>query len=73
MDGIILPCPHCGIFIQVVEQNCKIFRCGVYKDSMQQIDPHMPKAQCDAIVTKIYGCGKPFRLVHDTFEICDYI
>ena len=58
-------CPHCSQSIEVLEINCKIFRCGVYKDSYKQIDPHMSKIGCDQLVaeSKIYGCSKPFKLV----------
>lgn len=58
-------CPHCSQSIEVLEINCKIFRCGVYKDSYKQIYPHMSKIGCDQLVaeSKIYGCSKPFKLV----------
>ena len=68
-----LTCPHCGVAIQVVEENCKIFRCGVYKATMEQINPHLPKVECDAITDLIYGCGKPFCLVDNELRICDYV
>ena len=74
-------CPHCGIPIQIVpsEYNCKIFRHGVYKDSLKQIDPHSPKDVCDQLVMYdlIYGCGKPFQLIKENgvvkLIVCDYI
>lgn len=76
-------CPHCGQFIEIVELNCRIFRCGVMKDSFQQIDPHLSKENCDQLVSKkkIYGCGNPFY-AHDVSGVssnsilclpCDYI
>ena len=81
MNSIYINCPHCKQVIEVLKSqfNCKIFRHGVFKDTYTQIDPHLPKVQCDKLVAqnKIYGCGKPFRLVieGDKFktEICDYI
>ena len=80
-DHIIIKCPHCQeyIFVYLKEFNCKIFRHGVFKDTYTQIDPHLSKLQCDKLVSenKIYGCGKPFRLIIDgknyKTEICDYI
>jgi len=45
----------------------------------KQIDPHLPKVDCDKLKAegKIFGCGKPFRLIQkDGIEkaiICDYI
>ena len=69
----MLQCLHCGISIEVVEVNCSIFRCGIYKHNFQQIHPHLPKEECDLIVDKIYGCGKPFKYVNQRLEKCDYI
>tara|TARA_B100000963_G_scaffold627_1_gene505 strand:- start:636 stop:881 length:246 start_codon:yes stop_codon:yes gene_type:complete len=81
MNSIYINCPHCKQVIEVLKSqfNCKIFRHGVFKDTYTQIDPHLPKVQCDKLVAenKIYGCGKPFRLVIEgnkfKTEICDYI
>jgi hypothetical protein len=79
-DKPILTCPHCGDFIIIMKINCGIFRHGVLIENGKQIDPHSPKDLCDyyARENKIYGCGKPFRIVRtneDDFytEICDYI
>jgi hypothetical protein len=71
----IIQCPHCGIFIEVVEINCSIFRCGIYKRDFNQINPHMSKPECDNLVKEnsIYGCGKPFKLVNQVPVECDYI
>jgi len=76
----IVKCPHCETYIEIVELNCKIFRCGIYKDSMKQIDPHMQKSSCAELSTNglIYGCGKPFRVdLNGKNEyistVCDYI
>ena len=68
-------CPHCNIIIEVIEINCAIFRCGIYKSSGYQIEPHLSKEECDRlkIEDKIWGCGKPFQLVNNTLVICDYI
>ena len=73
-------CPHCDQACEIVELNCCIFRCGIYKNTMQQLDPHAPKVVCDGLVAgdQIYGCGKPFKVVSDASGalvavICDYI
>lgn len=72
-------CPHCFIMIEVVELNCKIFRCGIYKESGEQINSHLPKNECDRLVNTgmIYGCGKPFQITNETPPYlvikCDYI
>ena len=62
---MIIECPSCKQMIEVVEINCQIFRCGIYKANYQQIDPHLPKLDCDQLVENslIFGCGKPFRLI----------
>ena len=77
----IKKCPHCNRFVLLIpdEINCAIYRHGMYKDSLQQIDPHMKKVECDRLVAKglIYGCGKPFKLKMNMgklfLEKCGYI
>ena len=72
-------CPHCELLIEINQINCGIFRHGVLKSNMQNIPPHLPKAQCEHLIhhNLIYGCGKPFRIIikDDVFvaESCDYI
>ena len=70
-------CPHCdGVSaIHPSEINCGIFRHGVFKVNGQQMNPHESKENCDRFAEQglILGCGKPFRLVNGSAEICDYI
>ena len=72
-----LECPHCGgyVVVKLAELNCRIFRHGVLKSTGQQIDPHASQVMCEDLIAGdlIYGCGKPFRVVGATTEICDYI
>ena len=78
---IIVTCPHCEEFITVYlkELNCKIFRHGVYKKTLKQINPHLKKPECERLFNEdlIYGCGKPFQLVINGDDIkvqkCGYI
>jgi hypothetical protein len=79
---IITNCPHCTTLIVVNKEeiNCAIFRHAVLKLNNEQIDPHSSKEICDGLARdgKIYGCGKPFKLVRkNSFEWlaekCDYI
>jgi hypothetical protein len=78
-DPLLVNCPHCQQLIHVEQINCSIFRCGVEKQTGQQIPPHLPKPECDRIVAEghIYGCGKPFRVEKNENGleaiICDYI
>ena len=80
-DNVIVKCPHCNlmIFVYLKEFNCRIFRHGIYKHNLQQIDPHLPKVECDRLKSNdlIIGCGKPFMLVDTTTETiavkCDYV
>jgi hypothetical protein len=81
-------CPHCQLIIAVERNavNCSIFRHGYYfvknGNNIQltsQVNPHASKEECDILSNsgKIYGCGKPFRMVLKnnvyTVEKCDYI
>lgn len=77
----LFSCPHCNIYIQVKKKNfnCKIFRCGIYKKTFKQINPHMKKEKCEELIKKyiIYGCGKPFKIIsknkkYNTIK-CGYI
>lgn len=79
---IYVSCPHCNnlILIYKNEINCAIFRHGILKSNMQQIDPHLCKTECDRLAAEglIIGCGKPFKLITNTEEEysaiqCDYI
>ena len=77
---IIVQCPHCNHYIEIIELNCKIFRCGIIKSDFSQINPHSSKKDCDKMKKEdtIYGCGKPFRIIQKeshafAIEKCDYI
>jgi hypothetical protein len=74
-EPFVIECPHCGQVCEILEINCSIFRCGIYKHNYQQIPPHLSKNICDEISQKglIYGCGKPFRIVEKKVIVCDYI
>lgn len=78
--SIFVECPHCKCLVEILEINCAIFRHGTYKQNGQQLNPHLPKADCDRLVAAdaIHGCGKPFQLIKregDVYEavVCDYI
>jgi hypothetical protein len=68
-------CPHCGILIDVVEMNCKIFRCGIYKRDGKQIPPHLSEEECKQLKESIWGCGKPFCYNEEKriMVVCEYI
>lgn len=78
---VIIQCPHCTEYIQILksEFNCKIFRHGVLRSNLQQINPHLQKEHCDKLVQEclIFGCGKPFQLIVSNGSYiaveCDYI
>lgn len=71
----VYECPWCNQSIWIEELRCGIFRCGILKETFRQVDPHLPKPDCDRLFEegKIYGCGKPFRYVEGVLEKCDYI
>lgn len=78
MDYLIISCPNCDqqICVFVNDLNCRVFRCGIYKDTFEQIPPHLDKLTCDFLACKkmIYGCSKPFKINNiNVAEICDYI
>jgi hypothetical protein len=81
ISEIYITCPHCdtNILIMFNEINCAIFRHGTIRETFTQINPHETKEICDKLFheNKIYGCGKPFRLVNTSnqyvAEICEYI
>ena len=79
MSEPILKCPHCNEYVIIEKINCAIFRHGILKNNLQQIDPHALKELCDFFIQNnlIYGCGKPFKVVfkNDNYEteICEYI
>jgi hypothetical protein len=77
---MFVDCPHCNTTIEIIQLNCRIFRCGILKSNGEQIDPHLPKNQCDVLTNRneIYGCGKPFKVETQAdgslvCHICDYI
>ena len=69
---MFINCPHCNQYIYIESINCGIFRCGIYKYSFEQINPHSSKEICDNLKEHdlIYGCGKPFNYLG---EIIDYV
>ena len=78
-NNLIVKCPHCQEYVEIIQINCAIFRHGIFKNTGKQIEPHTSKNICDQYIqtNAIYGCGKPFKLIvreNILFaEICDYI
>lgn len=76
---IVLNCPHCNEPILIEQINCGIFRHGIYRENLKQMNPHENKIKCDSDFQNelIYGCGKPFQIKiendHYSISICDYI
>ena len=72
---LLIKCPHCDRMIEILEINCAIFRCGIYKNNYSQVNPHATKEQCDKLAQDglIYGCGKPFKVVDGVAVECGYI
>ena len=80
MTDFIIICPNCNCNIMIEKINCGIFRHGIIKSTGNQIDPHLPKIDCEQLIKKnlIYGCGKPFQIIESSpnnynISICDYI
>jgi hypothetical protein len=72
-----LECPHCHVSFVVEALNCGIFRCGVWRATGVQINPHMSEEECNSILANIWGCSRPFRVTLDAGEFqvapCGYI
>jgi hypothetical protein len=81
--NLVVACPHCSEFVIIEQLNCKIFRHGILKANLKQIDPHSSKELCESLIQNklIHGCGRPFQLVERITEnkktyiavACDYI
>ena len=75
----IVKCPHCNEFIIIEKINCGIFRHGIIKSTLKQMESHLPKDKCDQLKERnmIFGCGKPFQILmvngEMVIQICDYI
>lgn len=80
----VFTCLHCGdpFVVQGNDFNCRILRHGVVKATMEPMNPHAARAECERLVREglIYGCGKPMRITRRCdmsgnyeLEICDYI
>ena len=72
MDNLFV-CPHCDTIWQITEIKCGIVRCGVFKQTWEQIPPHLDEKACESIKTIIWGCSRPFRIINGKVEKCDYI
>ena len=72
---MLVECPHCGVWIEILEVNCAIFRCGIFKSNGTQIDPHLSKKECDALknADKVWGCCRPFKYEQGKAIVCEYI
>lgn len=66
---MFLPCPHCGIMIEIVAVNCGTYRCGIYRDTGEQIHPHLSEAEA-LTLSPIWGCSKPFKLHNGKLIMC---
>ena len=72
---MLIQCPHCDQYIEIIALNCAIFRCGIYKQNYEQIPPHLPELQCRQLIDNnlIYGCGRPFKICNGIAIICEHI
>jgi hypothetical protein len=74
-------CPHCQgtILVHHHELNCRIFRHGVDRMTMQPMNPHASKQECERLLSeqRIIGCAGPFQVIEKDGAliavICDYI
>ena len=63
----IISCPHCNdsVLIYNNELNCRIFRHAVYKQTGEQVYPHLDQQSCENLSKNdlVYGCCKPFEII----------
>ena len=75
---MIVKCPHCNDYVEILDINCGIFRHAVYKTG-EQVPPHLSKDKCEELLktNKIFGCCGPFQICKENdvwvVKICDYI
>ena len=69
----VLTCPWCDISIVIETNNCGIYRCGVYRDNLTQVNPHLSEIECAKLGDTIYGCGKPFQFFNKKLIKCAYV
>jgi len=66
-DFYFFDCPNCDsqIIVHKNELNCQIFRHAVFKNTFEQVNPHLCKEECDRLVreNKVIGCCKPFEII----------
>ena len=81
MENILFRCCWCDKYFVVAypDFNCRIVRCGVFKETYVQIPQHLSEEECDRLVENqlIIGCARPLRIVGEppsaVVEKCDYI
>lgn len=79
-ETLVFECPHCNeeVIVLRAEINCAIFRHGVIKHNFEQVNPHLPKHECDKLFAEniVYGCCKPFEIIikDDKYYVvqCEY-
>ena len=72
---MLVECPHCGVSIEILEVNCAIFRCGIIKETGEQVPSHTSKEECDLLRERgrVWGCCKPFKYENGKAIVCGYI
>lgn len=77
VGNYLFSCPNCGGMTTVApnQLNCQIFRHATHIETGIPINPHMPKAQCDALreAGKIRGCARPFKFDGQSITLCGYV
>ena len=60
--SLLFVCPICCVSILITDINCNKFVCGVYKDTMDQVNPHITEKESKELGNIIYGCGTALTL-----------
>ena len=63
---MLYSCPYCHemIYIEECDMNCRLFCHALYKNSYQQVNPHISIDEINNLINNnlIIGCGKTFTI-----------
>jgi hypothetical protein len=70
-EPYVVVCPHCRNYVEILQENCKIFRHAQYMDG-RPVNPHASEQELESHANSMYGCRKPFEIVNGEAIVCTY-
>ena len=64
----VIDCPYCGLPIEIISFNCRIYRHGYFKKNMRQLGQHIKESTVDNLLKQnniIPPCGRQFKIHED--------